>query len=51
MAMMRNWVKNGVNLDRDYLQLLDSITVSDVQQFVAKYINTGNRLILLMEAE
>ena len=27
------------------------ILLSDVQQFVAKYINTGNRLILLMEAE
>ncbi len=51
MAMMRNWVKNGVNLDRDYLQLLDSITVDDVRNFVARYINTGNRLILLMEAE
>ncbi len=50
MAMMRNWVKNGVNLDKDYLQLLDSITVADVQDFVARYINTGNRLILLMEA-
>ncbi len=51
MAMMRNWVKNGVNLDRDYRQLLNSITVADVQDFVARYINTGNRLILLMEAE
>ena len=51
MAMMRNWVKNGVNLDNGYLELLDSITVADVQDFVARYINTGNRLILLMEAE
>ena len=51
MAVMRNWIKNGVNLDKDYLQLLDSITVADVQDFVARYINTGNRLILLMEAE
>ncbi len=49
MAMMRGWVKNGVNLDDSYLQLLDSITVTDVQDFVARYINTGNRLILLME--
>ena len=51
MAMMRNWVKNGVNLDNRYLELLNSITVADVQDFVARYINTGNRLILLMEAE
>ncbi|MDY6294467.1 MAG: insulinase family protein [Bacteroidales bacterium] len=51
MAMMRSWVKNGVNLDKDYLHLLDSITVADVQDFVTRYINTGNRLILLMEAE
>lgn len=51
MAMMRNWVKNGVNLDSGYLELLDSITVADVQDFVARYINTSNRLILLMEAE
>ncbi len=51
MAMMRNWVKNSVNLHNGYLQLLDSITTADVQDFVARYINTGNRLILLMEAE
>jgi len=51
MAMMRNWVKNGVNLDSDYLQLLESISVADVQDFVARYIDTGNRLILLMNAE
>jgi len=44
-------VKNGVNLDNGYLELLDSITVADVEDFVARYINTGNRLILLMEAE
>jgi len=48
---MRNWVKKGVNLDNGYLELLNSITVADVQDFVARYINTGNRLILLMEAE
>lgn len=51
MAMMRNWVKNGVNLDNGYLDLLNSITPDDIQDFVARYINTGNRLILLMEAE
>ncbi len=49
--MMRIWTKHGINLDSNYLELLDSITVADVQDFVARYINTGNRLILLMEAE
>lgn len=51
MAMMRSWVKTGVNLDNGYIELLDSITPADIQDFVAHYINTGNRLILLMEAE
>ena len=51
MSVMRTMTKNGVNLDAGYEQLLDSITPADVQDFVARYINTGNRLILLMEAE
>lgn len=51
MDMMRRYTKFGINLDRDYIAVLDQITTRDVVDFVRNHIDTGNRLTLVMTAE
>lgn len=48
MDIMRRYTKHGIDFHHDYLNTLEAITPSDVRNFVATHIVTGNRLILTM---
>lgn len=50
MDVMRRFTKHGVNLNDNYINTLNNVTSDDVRLFVKQYIDTGNRLTLLMTA-
>ena len=50
MDIMRRYTKFGIDLDKGYIETLNSLTTDDVRDFVRQHIDTGNRLILTMEA-
>jgi len=48
MSMMKYYNKFGIDFHSDYLNILDSITPAEVQQFVATYIEPATVLNLTM---
>lgn len=50
-VMIKNYLKYGIDFNRDYLSTLDSITTEDVRAFIANYITGGHHLELVMTAE
>ena len=51
MDVMRRYVKFGIDFDHDYIATLDALQTTDVQNFVRQYLDTGNRLTLVMTAQ
>ncbi len=51
MVMLRTFAKHQLNFDKDYLNILDSITTNDIQQFVDHLLTHGHKLKLIMTAE
>ena len=49
--MIKSYLKYGIDFNQDYLQVLDSITTTDVRDFVKQYITGGHHLELTMTAE
>ena len=50
-VMIKNFLKYGIDFNQDYLSILDSITTTDVRDFVKQYITGGHHLELTMTAE
>ncbi len=50
-VMIKNYLKYGIDFNQDYLSILDSITTTDVRDFVKQYITGGHHLELTMTAE
>ena len=48
-SVMSNLITDGINIDKDYMKLINSLTPQDIQDICRQIIASGNRVLVTMK--
>jgi predicted Zn-dependent peptidase len=51
MSAITRWYEEGYNYKEEYLGILNSITLEDIQSLAAQMLEDGNRTLVMMRPE